>query len=70
MDANLRGFEVGLEVALAASAGTREGSRGFGTPLAPDPSRAPADGPAVDATSPDIERMAAGFPEAFGRCCV
>jgi indolepyruvate ferredoxin oxidoreductase, beta subunit len=64
VDANLRGFEAGFAVATAGpAAGAREGSRGFGTPLAPDPSRAPAAGPAVDAVSPDVERMAAGFPE-------
>jgi indolepyruvate ferredoxin oxidoreductase, beta subunit len=66
VDANLRGFEAGLAVAAAGpAAGAREGSRGFGTPLAPDPSRAPAAGPAVSAASPDIERMTGGFPEAL-----
>jgi len=42
VDANLRGFDAGLGVAAgAAGAAAREGSRGFGTPLAPDPSPGP-----------------------------
>jgi indolepyruvate ferredoxin oxidoreductase, beta subunit len=71
VDANLRGFEAGLGVALgAAGAGAREGSRGFGTPLATDPSRVAAPtGPAVNPVSPGVEpgveRMAAPFPEAL-----
>src|SRR6516164_7302624 len=50
VDANLRGFEAGLAVAAGLGAGAREGSRGFGTPLAPDPSRAPATSPAATAS--------------------
>jgi len=69
VDANLRGFDAGLGVAAgAAGAAAREGSRGFGNPLAPDPSRAAA--PAAPAVSPsssgldrDIEGMVAEFPD-------
>src|SRR5206468_1411784 len=63
VEANLRGFEAGLAVAAGPAGVAREGSRGFGTPLAPDPSRAPPVGPAVTATSPDIERIVVGFPD-------
>src|SRR5262249_39207747 len=66
--ANLRGFEAGFAVAAAgpAAAGAREGSRGFGTPLATDPSLAPAAAsPAVSAASPGVGRMMAGFPGAL-----
>jgi len=51
VDANLRGFDAGLGVAAGSTgAAAREGSRGFGTPLAPDPSRAAA--PAAPAATP------------------
>ncbi len=73
VDANLRGFDAGLGVAAGsavaagpAEAARREGSRGFGTPLAPDPSRRAASAdPAVIASGSerDMERMAAEFPE-------
>ncbi len=67
VDANIRGFDAGFAVA-AGSAGesARAGSRGFGTPLATDPTRAlsPAD-PAVSPASPDAERMMVGFPDAL-----
>ena len=64
VDASLRGFEAGLAVAAraAGAAGGGEGSRGFGTPLAPDPSPPPAAPATQSATSPDMERMTAGFP--------
>ena len=66
VDANLRGFDAGLAVAartVAAEGG--EGSRGFGTPLAPAPSPPSAATVRAAATSPgmDIERMIGGFPE-------
>jgi indolepyruvate ferredoxin oxidoreductase, beta subunit len=64
VDANLRGFEAGFAVAAGeVAAGTREASRGLGTPLAPDSSRVPAATPSVNPASPDIERMTAGFPD-------
>ncbi len=62
VEANLRGFEAGLAVAAGRTAGVAEGSRGFGTPLAMDPSATPAVRPAAR-TSPDIEALTAGFPE-------
>ena len=65
VDASLRGFEAGLAVAARAAAGAAgggEGSRGFGTPLAPDPSPPPTAPATQSATSPDMERMTAGFP--------
>ncbi len=64
VDANLRGFEAGLAVAAlepGAVAGG-EGSRSFGNPLAPDPSPPPTPPATQSATSPDVERMTAGFP--------
>jgi len=69
VDANLRGFEAGLAVAAGSAGTAREGSRGFGTPLAPDPSCAvPAD-PAATAAGlgldQDIEDMASEFPDAL-----
>ena len=65
VDANLRGFEAGLAVASRSPAapGAGEGSRGFGTPLAPDPSPAPSAAGGQALSSPDIERMIGGFPE-------
>jgi indolepyruvate ferredoxin oxidoreductase beta subunit len=64
VEANLRGFEAGFAVAAAGPAEVaREGSRGFGTPLAPDASRATSAGPAVTATSPGLEALVDGFPE-------
>jgi len=63
VDANLRGFEAGLAVAHSAGEGRAgEGSRGFGTP---DPSPARPSPAERVAASPDIERMAAEFPEAL-----
>jgi len=60
VDANLRGFDAGLGVATRLKAGAGEGSPGFGTPLARDPSPAPAStGPTLD---PDFERRIAEFP--------
>ena len=68
VDANLRGFEAGLRAAAGrpASAAAGEGSRGFGTPLATDPSPATAatDLP-VNSGSPDVEAMVASVPEAL-----
>jgi indolepyruvate ferredoxin oxidoreductase beta subunit len=68
VDANLHGFEAGLVVAARLVEGAREGSRGFGTPLAPDLSRAPASSPIATASpgsglDPDLERAIASFPE-------
>jgi indolepyruvate ferredoxin oxidoreductase beta subunit len=64
VESNLRGFEAGLAVAAGGTAaGAREGSRGFGTPLAPDPSLAPAAVPPVITASPGVERMMDGFPD-------
>jgi len=68
VEANLRGFDAGLRVAAGApmAAGAGEGSRGFGTPLATDPSPAPAAiGAPVTPGSPDIESLVVGFPEAL-----
>ena len=62
VEANLRGFEAGFAVAAGPAAGAGEGSRGFGTPLATDPSPAPAAGPAA-VTSPDFETLVDGFPD-------
>jgi indolepyruvate ferredoxin oxidoreductase, beta subunit len=66
VDANLRGFEAGLAVAVGSVGAARE-SRGFATPLAPDPSRAAPTDPT--ATSPgleqDLERMTAEFSDAL-----
>ncbi len=62
VEANLRGFEAGFAVAAGPAAGAGEGSRGFGTPLATDPSPAPAAGPAA-VTSPGVEALVGGFPE-------
>jgi len=64
VEANLRGFEAGFAVAAVGPAEVaREGSRGFGTPLAPDPSRATSAGPTVTATGPGVEALVGGFPE-------
>jgi len=54
VDANLRGFEAGLAVA-ARAAGAAGGGEGSPSP----PPTAPA---TQSATSPDMERMTAGFP--------
>src|SRR6185295_3571013 len=59
---------AGLRVAAGApmAAGAGEGSRGFGTPLATDPSPAPAvTGPRVNPVSSDVEPLVVGFPEAL-----
>ena len=71
VDANLRGFEAGLAVAGGSAATAGEGSRGFGTPLAPDPSRAPATSPAATASpgsglDQDLESAIAAFPDDLG----
>jgi indolepyruvate ferredoxin oxidoreductase beta subunit len=67
VEANLRGFEAGRGVAAGASAGAaREGSRGFGTPLAPDPSPARPSTAERVAADPDVARMAADFPAELG----
>jgi indolepyruvate ferredoxin oxidoreductase, beta subunit len=69
VDANLRGFDAGLAVAartVGAGVGCGEGSRGFGTPLAPAAS-AVASRPDIAAEksdvgqSADIERLVADF---------
>ena len=68
VEANLRGFDAGLRVAAGAptAAGAGEGSRGFGTPLATDPSPAPAAiGAPVTPGSSDIASLVVGFPEAL-----
>jgi len=55
VDANLRGFEAGLAVAARAA-----GAAGGGE--APDPFPPPSAPATQSATSPDTERMTAGFP--------
>src|SRR5438132_8236472 len=63
VDANLRGFDAGLAVATRLKAGAGEGAPGFGTPLARDPSPAPAStGPTLD---PGFERRIAELPDAL-----
>ncbi len=62
VEANLRGFEAGLAVAVGPSTSTGEGSRGFGSPLATDPSPVLVAGPTA-VTSPGVEALVAGFPE-------
>jgi indolepyruvate ferredoxin oxidoreductase, beta subunit len=61
VDANLRGFEAGLRVAAGSAEAVREGSRGFGTPLAPDPSRTASAVPPSPVIDPDLTRMAGDF---------
>jgi indolepyruvate ferredoxin oxidoreductase beta subunit len=62
VEANLRGFEAGLAVAVGPATSTGEGSRGFGTPLATDLSPVLVAGPTA-VTSPGVEALVAGFPE-------
>jgi indolepyruvate ferredoxin oxidoreductase beta subunit len=63
VDANLRGFDAGLAVAERIRAGAGEGSPGLGTPLARDPSPAPASTLTAAAVGPEVEGLTAGFPE-------
>jgi indolepyruvate ferredoxin oxidoreductase beta subunit len=67
VDANLRGFDAGLAVAAGPAEAGREASRGFGTPLAPDPSRPASASPAVIASAQGldqgVETTIAEFPE-------
>ena len=60
VDANLRGFDAGLAVAIRLKAGAGERSPGSGAPLARDPSPAPA--PTGPPLGPDLERKIAELP--------